>query len=180
LRPRVGLGAPSDLAALAILSWQRAAQGSYYHQGQFGVGMPSRLDFIIHSAMADMERHEPAATPTRARITTRHYPVCFQLCLQATCRSALEGMTNSLYYPLRSTLFIQQSLLVQTRRVAAFGQVKDLPDAHANLFTGACATHLTLTSAPSYRALTRQSIKEHSQVTTTSVHLPKPRVLSWA
>ncbi len=53
-------------AALAITVLGFDAAEFLLPQGQFGIGVPSGLDCITHSTMADLERHLDSTAPTRA------------------------------------------------------------------------------------------------------------------
>jgi hypothetical protein len=58
-------------------------------QGQFGVGIPSGVDFIMHTTMADLERHLNSDSPTRALLLLNIINM-FNAVLREACRSMLE------------------------------------------------------------------------------------------
>jgi hypothetical protein len=55
-------------AACAITVLGADAAEHPLKQGQLGIGIPSGLDFVIHSTMADVERHLNPTAPTRAML----------------------------------------------------------------------------------------------------------------
>jgi hypothetical protein len=76
-------------AALAITVLGFDAAEFLLPQGQFGIGIPSGLDFIIHSTMADLERHLNPTAPTRALLMLDIVNM-FNAVSREACRSVLE------------------------------------------------------------------------------------------
>jgi hypothetical protein len=88
-------------------------------QGQFGIGIPSGLDFIIHSTMADVQRHLDPTAPTRAMLLIDIVNM-FNAVSREACRSVLkkhEKFNALIPFFLRHPLFSRQHVLaLHTRR----------------------------------------------------------------
>jgi hypothetical protein len=76
-------------AALAITMLGFDAAEFLLPQGQFGIGIPSGLDYIIHTTMADIERYLSLSSPTRALLMLDIINM-FNAVSREACRSVLE------------------------------------------------------------------------------------------
>jgi hypothetical protein len=152
-RPRDGLSAPSDHGSSRHNSSSNDAAEHLLPQGQFGVGMPSGLDFIIHSAMADRATLE-RSHPTRALVLLDIN--MFNAVSREACRSALEehdefrALLPSSIYSIHPT--ISAGTVNQTERSQLLNKLKDLrKDALSDLSLPALYyTSYSLTSTPSF------------------------------
>jgi hypothetical protein len=87
-------------AALAITMLGTDAAKFLLPQGQFGIGIPSGSDFIMHSTMADPERHLNTTAPTRAMLLSDIVNMFNAVSREACCSVLASHIIFSTLLPL--------------------------------------------------------------------------------